>query len=172
VDWEDSGAICNWALLLASMYISRIISLYILYLIAMFFAPIPICGCCLVAINRAVWQDEVDGLLNGHANTSSEFIGSVALAGVLLFLPATILLHRGQKKDGFRWSGFILMFAWACVSLYHANIDFEAVIHFKTELDAYYKRDTSSPAVYVYMLLALDIALAIPCACILVRKPT
>ena len=161
------------------MHVTRYFSLSILYLIATLFAPMPICGCTWVATNRAVWEDQVDGLLNGYAITSSEFLGSVALAGAMLFLPATILLHCGQKKDRigadwFRLSGFILMIAWACVSLYQANINFEEVIHFKTKLDAYNAPGSSSqasPAVYVYKLLALDIALAIPCACILVRKP-
>ena len=160
------------------MYVTRYISLSILYLIATVFAPMPICGCCMVATNKSGWEDEIDGLLNGHANASFEFLGWVALAGALLFLPATILLHCGQKKDRtgadwFRLSGFILMVVWACVSLYQANINFEEVMHFKTKLDAYYAAGSSSqasPAVYVYKLLALDIALAIPCACILVRK--
>ena len=162
------------------MYITRYISLSILYLIATLFAPMPICGCCMVGTNKDTWEHEIDGLLNGHANASFEFLGWVALAGVLLFLPATILLHCGQKKDRlgagwFRLSGFILMVVWACISLYYANINFEEVMHFKTKLDAHSETNLIinqiSPAFHVYKLLALDIALAIPCACILARKP-
>ena len=157
---------------------TRYISLSILYLIATVFPPMPICGCCMVSTNKSAWKDEIDGFLNGHSIASFEFLGWVGLAGVLLFLPATILLHCGQKKDRIgagclRLSGFILMVVWACVSLYQANINFEEVIHFKTKIDAHNATGSSSqvsPAIYAYKLLALDIALAIPCACILVRK--
>jgi len=159
------------------MSIPRIISLVLLYLTATLFAPMPLC-CCLLFLDGPLSATPFEEITDEQwavaevQDKNLMFFGFIGIVGVILYVPATILLHIGQCSNTtrmrvFRWIGFGLMFFWmgvvVCISAIAyrsilSNVEFPEAMGFDILVDA-------------VQILALNIAITLPCIGILVRKP-
>ena len=157
------------------MSISRIISLVLLYLTATLFAPMPLCCCSILgdpypATPFEEITDEQWAVADAQ-DTYGMFFGFIGIAGVILYVPATILLHIGQCSNTtrmrvFRWIGFGLMFnVWLIISI--STIAYRSIL---SNLE-FSEAIGSDMAVDAMQILALNIAITLPCICVLVRKP-
>ena len=100
------------------------------------------------------------------------FFGFIGIAGVILYVPATILLHIGQCSNTtrmrvFRWIGFGLMLFWMKVVISISAIAYRSIPS-NVEFSEFIGLDMT---VVAMQILALNIAITMPCICVLVRKP-
>ena len=158
------------------MSIPRIISLVLLYLTATLFAPMPLCCCSILgdpypATPFEEITDEQWAVADAQ-DTSGMFFGFIGIAGVILYFPATILLHIGQCSNTtrmrvFRWIGFGLMLFWMKVVISISAIAYRSILSNVEFSEAM----GSDMMVIAVQILALNIAITLPCIGILVRKP-
>ena len=158
------------------MSIPRIISLVLLYLTATLFAPMPLCCCSILgdpypATPFEEITDEQWAVADAQ-DTYGMFFGFIGIAGVILYVPATILLHIGQCSNTtrmrvFRWIGFGLMLFWMKVVVSISTIAYRSILS-NVEFSEVMGSDMMVIAVQI---LALNIAITLPCICVLVRKP-
>ena len=158
------------------MTISRIISLVLLYLNATLFAPMPLC-CCLGLGDPypATPVEEITDeqwAIAGAQDSYAVFFGFIGIAGVVLYFPATILLHTGQpsntiRKRVCRWIGFGLLLFWMKAVITISVIAYRSILSTVEFQEAM----GSDMMVIAMQILALNIAITLPCIGILVRKP-
>ena len=157
------------------MSIPRIISLVLLYLTATLFAPMPLCCCTLGDPYPATPFEEITDEQWAVAEVQDKnlmFFGFIGIVGVILYFPATILLHIGQCSNTtrmrvFRWIGFGLMFFWMGVVVCISAIAYRSILS-NVEFSEAMGSDMMVDAMQI---LALNIAITLPCICVLVRKP-
>ena len=162
------------------MSIPRIISLVLLYLTATLFAPMPLCCCSILgdpypATPFEEITDEQWAVADAQ-DTYGMFFGFIGIAGVILYVPATILLHIGQfskstpillRSKVCRWIGFGLMLFWMKVVISISAIAYRSILS-NVEFSEVIGSDILVDAMQI---LALNIAITLPCICVLVRKP-
>ena len=158
------------------MSIPRIISLVLLYLTATLFAPMPLCCCSILgdpypATPFEEITDEQWAVADAQ-DTYGMFFGFIGIAGVILYVPATILLHIGQCSNTtrmrvFRWIGFGLMLFWMKVVVSISTIAYRSILS-NVEFSEVI---SSNMMVDAIQILALNIAITLPCICVLVRQP-
>jgi len=158
------------------MSIPRIISLVLLYLTATLFAPMPLCCCSILgdpypATPFEEITDEQWAVADAQ-DTYGMFFGFIGIAGVILYVPATILLHIGQCSNTTRmrvcrWIGFGLMLFWMKVVISISAIAYRSILSNVEFSEAM----GSDMMVIAVQILALNIAITLPCICVLVRKP-
>ena len=158
------------------MSIPRIISLVLLYLTATLFAPMPLCCCSVLGDPYPVTPyEEITDEQWAFADAQDKdgmFFGFIGIAGVILYIPATILLHIGQCSNTtrmrvFRWIGFGLMLFWMKVVVSITTIAYRSILS-NVEFAEVIGLDMMVVAIQI---LALNIAITLPCICVLVRKP-
>ena len=162
------------------MTIPRFISLVLLYLTATLFAPMPLCCCSVLGDPYPVtpFEEITDEqwAVAGAQDTYGVFFGFIGIAGVVLYFPATILLHIGQfgkstpvslRPKVCRWIGFGLMLFWMKVVI---GISISAYRTILTTVE-FPEAMGSDMMVTAMQILALNIAITLPCIGILVRKP-
>jgi len=158
------------------MSIPRIISLVLLYLTATLFAPMPLCCCSILGdpYPATPFEEITDEqwAVAGAQDTYGMFFGFIGIAGVILYVPATILLHIGQCSNTtrmrvFRWIGFGLMLFWMKVVISISAIAYRFILS-NVEFSEAIGSDMTVVAIQI---LALNIAITLPCICVLVRNP-
>lgn len=180
-----SGRFVSWGLSQRAMSTPRIFSLTVLYLLATIFAPMPCCCCGALGdpYPGTLWEDitEEQRAIVAVQDVYSFYFGMLGIAGVTLFLPATILLNLGQKRnsngsDVCRWFGFGLMFFWMFVVLLvsaFADISSADISPVQSDMSHWedWIWDTAEVLNSAFKVLAINAALALFCTFILVRKP-
>ena len=119
------------------MSIPRIISLVLLYLTATLFAPMPLCCCSILgdpypATPFEEITDEQWAVADAQ-DAYGMFFGFIGIAGGILYVPATILLHIGQCSNTtrmrvFRWIGSGLMLFWMKVVVTISAIAYRSIL--------------------------------------------
>jgi len=126
-----------------------------------------------------LWEDitEEQRAIVAVQDVYSFYFGMLGIAGVTLFLPATILLNVGQKRnsnrsDICRWLGFGLMIFWVFVVAFVSAFAVISSVQSDMSLEGDWLWESTEVVLNgAFKVLAINVALAMSCTFILARKP-
>ena len=125
-----------------------------------------------------LWEDitEQQRAIVAVQDVYSFYFGMLGIAGVTLFLPATILLNVGQKRNSNRsdvclWLGFGLMVFWVFVVAFVSAFADITSVQADMSFEGDWMRESTEFLNSASKVLAINAALALLCAFILARKP-